>query len=64
MNKDLAANATLSHYRIASRIGAGEMGEVYLARGAQLSRDGRRPVGSEVQPKVDSNLDSRQQRKS
>lgn len=31
MDKELAANATLSHYRIVSKIGAGGMGEVFLA---------------------------------
>src|SRR2546428_4736735 len=32
MSKELSANTTLSHYRIVSRIGAGGMGEVYLAQ--------------------------------
>jgi len=31
MNKELSADTTLSHYRIVAKIGAGEMGEVYLA---------------------------------
>src|SRR5262245_7736023 len=31
-------NTTLSHYRVVSRIGAGGMGEVYLARDTRLDR--------------------------
>jgi len=38
MNKELAANTTLSHYRIVSKIGAGGMGEVYLAQATKLVR--------------------------
>src|SRR5467141_174975 len=38
MNKELSANTTLSHYRIVSRIGAGGMGEVYLAQDTKLDR--------------------------
>jgi serine/threonine protein kinase len=32
MNQELATNTTLSHYRIVAKLGAGGMGEVYLAQ--------------------------------
>lgn len=38
MDKELSAGTTLLHYRIVSKIGAGGMGEVYLAQDTKLDR--------------------------
>jgi serine/threonine protein kinase len=39
MVKELAANTTLSHYTIISKIGEGGMGQVYRARDSRLDRE-------------------------
>src|SRR6058998_2581326 len=38
MSEPLAVNSIISHYRIVSKIGAGGMGEVYLAQDTKLDR--------------------------
>ena len=40
MSQELAVNTTLSHYRIVSKIGAGGMGELYLAEDSKRARAG------------------------
>src|SRR5262245_20326615 len=38
MSEVLRPNSTISHYRVVSRLGAGGMGEVYLAEDTHLER--------------------------
>jgi hypothetical protein len=40
MNQELSANISLSHDRITARLGAGGMGEIYLAEDTKLDRKG------------------------
>jgi len=44
--KEFLAGATIAHYRIVSRLGAGGMGEVYLAQDTKLDR----PVALKILP--------------
>ena len=44
---ELSPGATLAHYRIIAKIGAGGMGEVYRAQDTELGRSG----GFEIPPR-------------
>ena len=51
LNKELEANQIISHYRIVSKIGAGGMGEVFLAEDTKL----RRKIALKVLPESIAN---------
>jgi len=46
MAETLRADSSISHYRIVSKIGAGGMGEVYLAQDTKLETAALRPMFS------------------
>jgi serine/threonine protein kinase len=46
MAETLQADSSISHYRIVSKIGAGGMGEVYLAEDTKLETAALRPMFS------------------
>ena len=58
MSKELTANTNISHYRIVAKIGAGGMGEVYLAEDTRL----RRKIALKVLPESIARDDDRLQR--
>ena len=58
MSQTISPNTTLAHYRIVSRIGAGGMGEVYLAQDTKLDRK----VALKILPADVSSLRDRMER--
>jgi eukaryotic-like serine/threonine-protein kinase len=58
MSKELAADTNISHYRIVAKIGAGGMGEVYLAEDTRL----RRKIALKVLPESIARDNDRLQR--